>query len=235
MGGSLLHPVRGTLSHDLLSLPTTLAFLCPRNPLFRLPQRLPFTTDAAATGAAPGIDVERRPSTGRRGSRAARWSSRREIVSLLTKCRRSTSRAWASTCTATRMARRDRARPPGHPAAPPRATRPPVGRARGQHSDAGWRDRRRRFTPRTGRDCDSRSSRRPPRWLTFSSEKSTSRSAPSSLPGSGPLAYAAAFRYADVGGRDALRKAAHWSFVTSALLSVVTALLGTVVASYRTF
>jgi hypothetical protein len=51
----------------------------------------------------------------------------------------------------------------------------------------------------------------------------------------GAIAYAAAFRYADVGTRDALRRAAHWSFVTSALLSVVTALLGTVVASYRTF
>lgn len=51
----------------------------------------------------------------------------------------------------------------------------------------------------------------------------------------GALAYAAAFRYADVGGRDALRKAAHWSFVASALLGVMTALLGTVVASYRTF
>jgi hypothetical protein len=51
----------------------------------------------------------------------------------------------------------------------------------------------------------------------------------------GGLAYVAAFRYADVGGRDALRKAAHWSFVASALLGVMTALLGTVVASYRTF
>jgi hypothetical protein len=51
----------------------------------------------------------------------------------------------------------------------------------------------------------------------------------------GAVAYAAAFRYADVGVRDALRRAAHWAFVASALLSVVTALLGTVVASYRTF
>jgi hypothetical protein len=51
----------------------------------------------------------------------------------------------------------------------------------------------------------------------------------------GALTYAAAFRCADVGGRDALRKAAHWSFVASALLAVMTALLGTVVASYRTF
>jgi hypothetical protein len=51
----------------------------------------------------------------------------------------------------------------------------------------------------------------------------------------GAVAYVAALRYADVGGRDALRKAAHWAFVASALLSVVTALLGTIVASYRTF
>jgi hypothetical protein len=51
----------------------------------------------------------------------------------------------------------------------------------------------------------------------------------------GALSYAAALRYADVGARDALRKAAHWSFVASALLGVVTALLGTIVASYRTF
>lgn len=51
----------------------------------------------------------------------------------------------------------------------------------------------------------------------------------------GAVAYAAACRYTDAVGRDALRKAAHWSFVASALLSVVTALLGTIVASYRTF
>jgi hypothetical protein len=51
----------------------------------------------------------------------------------------------------------------------------------------------------------------------------------------GALSYAAALGNADVGGRDALRKAAHWSFVASALLGVVAALLGTIVASYRTF
>jgi hypothetical protein len=51
----------------------------------------------------------------------------------------------------------------------------------------------------------------------------------------GAVTYLAATRYEDVGGRDALRKASHWAFVASALLSVVTALLGTIVASYRTF
>jgi cytochrome c biogenesis factor len=51
----------------------------------------------------------------------------------------------------------------------------------------------------------------------------------------GAVAYVAAHRYADAVGRDALRKAAHWAFVASALLGVVTALLGTIVASYRTF
>ena len=51
----------------------------------------------------------------------------------------------------------------------------------------------------------------------------------------GAIAYVAAIRYAEVGGRDALRKAAHWAFVASAVLTVVTALLGTIVASYRTF
>jgi hypothetical protein len=51
----------------------------------------------------------------------------------------------------------------------------------------------------------------------------------------GAVAYVAAQRYGDAVGRDALRKAAHWAFVASALLGVATALLGTIVASYRTF
>jgi len=51
----------------------------------------------------------------------------------------------------------------------------------------------------------------------------------------GALSYAAAFACAGVAERDALRKAAHWSFVASALLGVATAILGTIVASYRTF
>jgi hypothetical protein len=51
----------------------------------------------------------------------------------------------------------------------------------------------------------------------------------------GAVAYVAASRYADVGSRDALRKASHWAFVASAVLGVVTALLGTIVASYRSF
>jgi hypothetical protein len=51
----------------------------------------------------------------------------------------------------------------------------------------------------------------------------------------GALTYAAATRYVDVGERDALRKVAHWSFVAAAGLAVVTAILGTIVASYRTF
>jgi hypothetical protein len=51
----------------------------------------------------------------------------------------------------------------------------------------------------------------------------------------GAAAYVAAYRDADVGAREALRRAAHWAFVASALLGVATALLGTIVASYRTF
>jgi hypothetical protein len=51
----------------------------------------------------------------------------------------------------------------------------------------------------------------------------------------GALSYTAALGQTDAGSRDALRKAAHWSFVASALLGVATALLGTIVASYRTF
>jgi hypothetical protein len=51
----------------------------------------------------------------------------------------------------------------------------------------------------------------------------------------GALSYAASFEQTDVGIRNAMRKAAHWSFVASALLSMATALLGTIVASYRTF
>lgn len=52
----------------------------------------------------------------------------------------------------------------------------------------------------------------------------------------GAVTYATAqFRCDDVGMSDALRKAAHWAFVAAALLAVATAVLGTVVASYRTF
>jgi hypothetical protein len=52
----------------------------------------------------------------------------------------------------------------------------------------------------------------------------------------GGLAYAASqFRCDDVGAGDALRKAACWAFVAAALLALTTALLGTLVASYRTF
>lgn len=51
----------------------------------------------------------------------------------------------------------------------------------------------------------------------------------------GAVAYAAQFRCDDVGIADALRKAAHWAFVGAAFLAIVTAVLGTVVASYRTF
>ncbi len=51
----------------------------------------------------------------------------------------------------------------------------------------------------------------------------------------GALTYAAALKYVDVGERDAMRKAAHWAFVAAAILSVATAVLGTVVASYKTF
>jgi uncharacterized membrane protein len=57
----------------------------------------------------------------------------------------------------------------------------------------------------------------------------------------GALVYAAAALRvsnasdAEPGVRDALRKAAHWSFVASAVLAALTAVLGTCVASYATF
>jgi uncharacterized membrane protein len=56
----------------------------------------------------------------------------------------------------------------------------------------------------------------------------------------GALAYAAATlrvsNASDAAGvHDALRKAAHWSFVASAVLAALTAALGTCVASYATF
>jgi hypothetical protein len=56
----------------------------------------------------------------------------------------------------------------------------------------------------------------------------------------GALTYAASqMRCEDVGApdatRDALRRAAHWAFVSAAILALATAVLGTVVASYRTF
>jgi hypothetical protein len=52
----------------------------------------------------------------------------------------------------------------------------------------------------------------------------------------GGLTYAASqFRCDDVGTGDALRKAARWAFVAAALFALTTALLGTLVASYRTF
>jgi hypothetical protein len=50
----------------------------------------------------------------------------------------------------------------------------------------------------------------------------------------GAVAYVGATRLeGDV--RERLRRAAHWSFVAAAVLAVVTAALGTVVATYRTF
>jgi hypothetical protein len=51
----------------------------------------------------------------------------------------------------------------------------------------------------------------------------------------GAVTYVAACRFAEEGDRDALRKASHWAFVAAAVLSLATALLGTIVASYRTF
>ncbi len=50
----------------------------------------------------------------------------------------------------------------------------------------------------------------------------------------GGILYVGAAR-ADPGLREALRKAAHLAFVASALLAAVAAVLGTVVAAYRTF
>jgi hypothetical protein len=50
----------------------------------------------------------------------------------------------------------------------------------------------------------------------------------------GGVAYLAAMRL-DGEPRDRLRKAAHWSFVVAAALTVVTAALGTVVAAYKSF
>lgn len=50
----------------------------------------------------------------------------------------------------------------------------------------------------------------------------------------GGLAYFGATRVEDP-ARESLRKAAHWAFVAAALLALVTATLGIVVASFKTF
>ena len=50
----------------------------------------------------------------------------------------------------------------------------------------------------------------------------------------GTAAYVGAFKV-DGATREQLRKAAHWAFVGAAVLAVVTATLGTVIASYKTF
>jgi hypothetical protein len=50
----------------------------------------------------------------------------------------------------------------------------------------------------------------------------------------GAVAYAAAMR-APGSARVSMRRAAHWAFVAAAVLAVVTAVLGTIVAAYRTF
>jgi hypothetical protein len=50
----------------------------------------------------------------------------------------------------------------------------------------------------------------------------------------GAIAYAAATR-ASESARASMRRAAHWAFVAAAVLAVATAVLGTVVAAYRTF
>jgi hypothetical protein len=50
----------------------------------------------------------------------------------------------------------------------------------------------------------------------------------------GTLAYVGATRV-DGDTRERLRKVAHWSFVAAATMAVVTAALGTVIASYKTF
>jgi hypothetical protein len=50
----------------------------------------------------------------------------------------------------------------------------------------------------------------------------------------GALSYAGA-RWVDGGPQAALRKAAHWAFVAAAVMAVVTAGLGTVVAAFRSF
>jgi hypothetical protein len=50
----------------------------------------------------------------------------------------------------------------------------------------------------------------------------------------GAVAYAAATR-ADGRVRESLRRSAHWAFVSSAVLALATAVLGTIVATYKTF
>jgi uncharacterized membrane protein len=50
----------------------------------------------------------------------------------------------------------------------------------------------------------------------------------------GALAYVVATRLQG-DARERLRRAAHWSFVAAAVMAVLTAALGTVVAAYRTF
>ncbi|HEY8087730.1 MAG TPA: hypothetical protein VIF09_07795 [Polyangiaceae bacterium] len=50
----------------------------------------------------------------------------------------------------------------------------------------------------------------------------------------GCLAYLAAAKL-EGDAREKLRKASHWAFVLAAILTVVTAALGTVIATYKTF
>jgi hypothetical protein len=51
----------------------------------------------------------------------------------------------------------------------------------------------------------------------------------------GAIAYVVAMRLEMGDTRDRLRRAAHWAFVAAAVMAVVTAALGTVIASYKTF
>jgi MFS family permease len=50
----------------------------------------------------------------------------------------------------------------------------------------------------------------------------------------GTIAYVAATRF-EGDARERLRKASHWAFVGAAVMAVVTAGLGTVIAAYKTF
>ena len=51
----------------------------------------------------------------------------------------------------------------------------------------------------------------------------------------GAVAYVVATRMEMGETRDRLRRAAHWAFVAAAVMAVVTAALGTMIAAYKTF
>ena len=150
------------------------------------------------------------------------WSPGAEIVSLLTINAGARPRARGRAPARPRRVARRRSRSCIRPSCSAATSGAPTCRSRSP-----WRWRRSRApsarpcTPRTARGCGSRSSREAPSLGYLFERKEHLAFGAIFLAWVGALSYVAALRYADVGGRDALRKAAHWSFVASALLGVV--------------